>query len=132
MRCEKKGILSSIRAVLTKKQKNLRDSAPLITCFVNLLQTNTLTIKVDVSFITKNDDYAQAKTDLENNVNKAKSDPSMQSIKVSDSDDMQLNNVTETPIYGVCIDGSVYGLNTGYSNNVDHSQRCRKYWKCVE
>ena len=80
-----------------------------------------------MSFITKNDNYAQAKIDLETNVNKAKNDPSMKSIKVSDSQNIELNDVAETPIYGVCVNGSVYGLNKGVSNHVDHSQRCRKY-----
>ena len=83
-----------------------------------------------MSFITKNDDFSQAKSDLQTNVDSTKNDPSMKSIKVSDSESMVLNNVTETPIYGVCINGSVYGLNTGFSNQVDHSQRCRESVDC--
>ena len=42
---------------------------------------------------------------------------------------MTLNTVTDTPTYGVCINGSVYGLNQAIDSQTghDHSQRCRKY-----
>ena len=79
-----------------------------------------------MSVITQNNDFSQAKADLEQNVTSAKSDPSMQSIQAG-SESMTLNNVSETPTYGVCVNGSVFGLNQGITPSGDHSQRCRKY-----
>ena len=78
---------------------------------------------------TQNNDYAQAKSSLEANVTNAKSSASMSSIQVSDSENMTLDTVTDTPTVGVCIDGGVYGLNQGVTETGDHSQRCRKYWR---
>ena len=75
-----------------------------------------------MSVTTQNDDFAQAKSSLEGNVTAAKSAQSMNAIKVSNTDTMSLNTVYETPIIGVCVDGSVYGLN----QDVGHSQKCRK------
>lgn len=71
---------------------------------------------------TQNDDFAQAKSSLEGNVTAAKSAPSMKTIKVSNTDSMSLETVHETPTVGVCVQGSVYGLN----QDVGHSQKCRK------
>ena len=71
---------------------------------------------------TQNDDFAQAKSSLEGNVTNAKAAPSMNTIEVSKTQNMSLNSVYETPTIGVCIDGSVYGLN----QDVGHSQKCRK------
>ena len=71
---------------------------------------------------TQNDDFAQAKSSLEGNVTNAKAAPSMNTIKVSKTQSMNLNSVYETPTIGVCIDGSVYGLN----QDVGHNQKCRK------
>ena len=85
-----------------------------------------MTIAVDVSVPTQNDDFAQAKSSLEGNVTKAKASPSMNTIQVSKDETMSLNTVTETPTIGVCIAGSVYGLNQGLDQSGDHSQRCRK------
>lgn len=85
-----------------------------------------MTISLDVSFITKNDDFAQAKSSLESNVTKAKGAASMNTISISDSEQLLLNTVDETPTIGVCVDGSVYGLNQGLVNGTDHSQKCRK------
>lgn len=78
---------------------------------------------------TQNSDFAAAKSSLEGNVTKAMSSSSMKTIQVSDSQTMSLNTVTDTPTVGVCIDGSVYGLNQGLDKTGDHSQRCRKYSK---
>lgn len=75
-----------------------------------------------MSVTTQNDDFAQAKSSLEGNVTKAKASASMKEISVSNDETMVLNTVEETPTTGVCIAGSVYGLNQG----LDHSQRCRK------
>ena len=46
----------------------------------------------------------------------------MKTIKVSNKETMNLNTVYETPTIGVCLDGSVFGLN----QDVGHSQKCRK------
>lgn len=75
---------------------------------------------------TQNNDFAQAKSSLEGNVTMAMSSSSMMTIQVSSSQTMTLNTVTDTPTVGVCIDGSVYGLNQGLDQSGDHSQRCRK------
>lgn len=75
-----------------------------------------------MSVITQNDDFAQAKSSLEGNVTVAKGAPTMKTIQVSNSETMSLNTVYETPTIGVCVDGSVYGLN----QDVGHSQKCRK------
>lgn len=90
-----------------------------------------ITIELFVSVITKNNNFEQAKSALEQNVTNAKVAPSMQSIEVSGSESMTLNNVTDTPTYGVCVNGSVFGLNTGFDflTQTDHSQRCRKWSK---
>lgn len=80
-----------------------------------------------MSVKTQNNDFAKAKSELEGNVTNAMNSESMKAIKVSSSQSMMLNAVKDTPTYGVCIDGSVYGLNQGTTNNVDHSQRCRKF-----
>ena len=75
---------------------------------------------------TQNNDFDQAKTSLEQNVTNAKTDPSMQSMNAG-SQTMTLNNVTETPTYGVCVNGSVYGLNQGFG----HNTKCRTYSMCL-
>lgn len=75
---------------------------------------------------TQNNDFDQAKTSLEQNVTKSKTDPSMQSMNAG-SQTMTLNNVTDTPTYGVCADGSVYGLNQDFG----HNTKCRKYSICL-
>lgn len=78
-----------------------------------------------MSFITKNDNFAQAKSSLENNVTKAKGAASMKTISISDTEQLVLNTVDESPTIGVCVDGGVYGLNQGLDKNGDHSQKCR-------
>ena len=90
----------------------------LFVCFFQ----SVITITLDVSVTTKNNDFAQAKSSLEGNVTNAKASPSMKTIKVSNTETMSLNTVYETPTIGVCLDGSVYGLN----QDVGHSQKCRK------
>lgn len=50
----------------------------------------------------------------------------MQSMNAG-SQTMTLNNVTETPTYGVCVNGSVYGLNQGFG----HNTKCRTYSMCL-
>lgn len=75
---------------------------------------------------TQNNDFDQAKTSLEQNVAKSKTDPSMQSMNAG-SQTMTLTNVTDTPTYGVCVDGSVYGLNQDFG----HNTKCRKYSICL-
>ena len=83
---------------------------------------SVITITLDVSVTTQNDDFAQAKSSLEGNVTNAKKATSMKTIQVSNTETMSLNTVDETPIIGVCVDGSVFGLN----QNPGHSQKCRK------
>lgn len=46
----------------------------------------------------------------------------MQSMNAG-SQTMTLNNVTDTPTYGVCVNGSVYGLNQDFG----HNTKCRTY-----
>lgn len=75
---------------------------------------------------TQNNDFDQAKTSLEQNVTNAKTASSMRSLNAG-SQTMTLNNVTDTPTYGVCVNGSVYGLNQGSG----HETKCRKYSICL-
>ena len=90
--------------------------------FIFIFFQSVITITLDVEVTTQNDDFAQAKSSLEGNVTKAKAAPSMYSIKVSQTQNMSLKRVNDTPTIGVCVDGSVYGLN----QDVGHSQKCRK------
>lgn len=50
----------------------------------------------------------------------------MQSMNAG-SQTMTLNNVTDTPTYGVCVNGSVYGLNQAFG----HNTKCRTYSMCL-
>lgn len=50
----------------------------------------------------------------------------MQSMNAG-SQTMTLNNVTDTPTYGVCVNGSVYGLNQDFG----HNTKCRTYSMCL-
>ncbi|XP_068719046.1 sushi, von Willebrand factor type A, EGF and pentraxin domain-containing protein 1-like [Montipora capricornis] len=82
---------------------------------------DVIIIDLDVSFITQNNDFDQSVSHLENNVATAKTASEMQSIQISSTESMTLNNVTETSTYGVCLNGSVYGLNQGFG----HSTKCQ-------
>lgn len=75
-----------------------------------------------MSFITQNNNYSKAVSDLESNVANAKASSAMRAIQVSSSERMILNTVNETATYGVCVNGSVFGLNPSFG----HNQRCRK------
>ena len=91
-----------------------------IDIFVSL--KSVIIIELDVEVLTQNNDFNQAKTSLEQNVTNAKTAASMQSIDVGGAQSMTLNNVTDTPTTGVCINGSIYGLNQDFG----HNQKCRK------
>ena len=83
---------------------------------------SVITITLDVSVTTQNENFAQAKSELEGNVAKTKTSPSMKTIQVSNTETMSLDTVYDTPTIGVCVAGGVYGLN----QDVGHSQKCRK------
>ncbi|XP_067041101.1 sushi, von Willebrand factor type A, EGF and pentraxin domain-containing protein 1-like [Acropora muricata] len=82
---------------------------------------DVIIIDLDVSFITQNNNFRKAVSDLESNVARAKVSSKMQAIQVSSSERMTLNTVNETETYGVCVNGSVFGLNP----TSGHNQRCQ-------
>ena len=89
---------------------------------MHFLFQDVIIIDLDVSFITQKNNFGKAVSDLESNVAKAKASSKMQAIQVSSSERMILNTVNETATYGVCVNGSVFGLNP----SAGHNQQCRK------